>query len=216
MEQRSRTLFALVGIVSLLALSVLGCIVSVTPEEATNVIGERHTVTVDVFGTIPTAIPSVIPSSVPFSAATAIANQPGGSSVAWTVSFRVISGPNTGKQSNNDCVPSCNGFGSQTVTWSYFGVGGPGLDTIEVCVTSIFGTDCRIVTKTWIKATPTATVQPRLGNVLGGVAAAAAQGASRSQVAPAADPPQVTAPRTGAGPQIQAPNTGDGGLAASD
>ncbi len=200
---------SLVGSLVLFAVLAVGCTVAVTPKTATNVVGTNHTISASV--------------------GTTLANDTTDTTTPWTISFVVTSGPNSGKHSASDCAPSCNGVGPETVTWTYKGTGGPGVDTIQVCVshTEVNGEPnpvCDTATKTWVKPTPvppTATPQHVFGP--GGAAAVVAVAgageknrervATESAISQQPQAPQIAAPQTGTG-RITAPNTGEAGLAS--
>jgi hypothetical protein len=189
-------------------IAVTACISSLDPVEDTNPVGTSHTITVSIEGVF---------NDTP---------------VFWGVEFDIISGPNAGLGSTNDCVPACSGSGNGQVSWSYVGNGGPGTDVIEVCVFNDFGPpvpneDCSTVTKTWVTPTPTptatATTRPteddprrervNVGGAAGAIGASASDQAAENRARAAATPTvAVAAPRTATGTTISPPNTGDAGL----
>jgi hypothetical protein len=189
-------------------LAVTACISSIDPTEDTNPIGTSHTVTVSI---------EALFIDTP---------------VFWGIEFDIISGPNAGLGSTNDCVPSCTGVGDGQVSWSYVGNGGPGTDVIRVCVFNDFGDpvpneDCENVTKTWVTPTPTPTATPtarpteddpqrqrvNVGGAAGAVGGAISDQAAENRARAAVTPTvAVAAPRTGTGTAISPPNTGDAGL----
>jgi hypothetical protein len=218
---RTRSALALLAAMTL-SVALVACIVEVTPPTATRLVGDEHTVTV-------TVIEPDIPITI---------TPPAGQTrqiVPFTVTFEVISGPNTGKQSDDDCEPSCEGIGEGEISWTYTGDGGVGTDTIRVCVDSPVSEvpDCREVNSTWITPTgtvsPTSTPRPNVGPALGAVGLAASQAAARNQATAAAGQagagfPAATGPSAGQAPAsqqqaagaagvIRPPSTGDGGLA---
>jgi hypothetical protein len=119
-------------------------IVQATPQTATNVINTDHTVT-----------------------GTATDSFSGNPLVGFDMTFDVLTGPNAGASGAG--VTDSNG----QATFTYTGSGGPGDDSIEVCVFfappartgrppvgQIPPLGCDTVTKTWISPTPTASATP--------------------------------------------------------
>lgn len=164
----------------LLALAFLtSCVVDLQPETDTNPVGTSHTVTATIED--PFDLDLDCDELDEFERTICLEFD---SPSEWVVVFEVISGPNVGKMSSNDCVPSCSGSGSAQVSWSYIGDGGPGEDTIIACTQppnfneqaqalilqavaaesappaqfeELF---CSMATKTWVEQTPTPTATP--------------------------------------------------------
>ncbi|HEY7269559.1 MAG TPA: hypothetical protein VH951_07005, partial [Dehalococcoidia bacterium] len=112
-------LFLLAPLVVLAA----GCIESVTPDGVTNVVGQSHTVTATINEE---RTQSVLGQSVIV--------RPQQLEGAPTVLFEILSGPNAGKHSTDDCQPGCEiEPESTTISWTYVGTGGAGTDVIRVC-----------------------------------------------------------------------------------
>jgi len=112
----------------------MGCfpVPSIEPQEAVNPVGTTHTVTGTITeGEIPDLpdICDILPESC---------DQLEASSSVLTdnVFFQVIAGPNAGQHSDGDCGDGndpCSIDGEGSVSWTYLGTGGPGLDTIQFC-----------------------------------------------------------------------------------
>jgi hypothetical protein len=142
-------------------------LIDASPDSATNLVGEDHTIT-------------------------AVVTDGGQPSPDWEVTFNVIppvgetSAPNEGD--NGTDVTDANGEASFT----YTGDGGAGTDAIEVCVTQFVGPNgvssagaitpinCEIVEKVWVDPTPTPTPEP-----------SATPTATPAEAAPAAELPDT-------------------------
>lgn len=101
--------------------------ITLDPLNATNFVGEDHTVTATLADLLGTPQPGVL------------------------VTFDVFSGPNTGTagtcSANADCTTDANG----EVSFTYAGVGGPGTDQIEACFNDQAGNEAcsQIAEKVW-------------------------------------------------------------------
>jgi hypothetical protein len=96
------------------------------PSDAVNEVGTEHTVTVTVLGG---PLLDLLSGGYPEDP------EVGAIMVDEFVRFRVLSGPNAGVQSNNDCIPACNEPDENyQISWTYRSNGVPGTDRIEVCV----------------------------------------------------------------------------------
>ncbi len=149
-------------------------LVQASPASATNVVNTDHTIT-----------------------ATATDSVSGNPLVGYGVNFDVLAGgPNQGATGQG--TTDANG----QATFTYTGSGGPGTDTIQVCIFFPLinraapglqaPLDCDNVTKTWINPTPTPSPSPTL--------APTAAPTSTPTLAPAALPP--TGSQTGGGSSL--------------
>ncbi len=104
--------------------------IDLTPLTATNPVGTTHTVTATVTTDSPVA---------------------GSPVVGTTVSFSVISGPNTGAVGTCSVSVTCLTDASGQVSWTYTDTGGPGTDTIEATFVASSGATQRSnrVEKIW-------------------------------------------------------------------
>jgi hypothetical protein len=126
----SRRLWAFAVACAAILATATGCaFLTVTPTGVQNPVGTSHTVTAQ-FNTFDPC--DIIPElcnipPLPVSAA-----------IDENISFEVIDGPNQGKHSDHDCDPgpACVASPGSPTSWTYRGTGGPGTDTIEVCLLS--------------------------------------------------------------------------------
>ncbi len=114
-----------------------GCLVSLQQEHATNVVGTSHTVTAefndDLLDELCQALDEISEGDADCDEAPVELQE-----FPWVIFFDVISGPNEGAHSTDDCDPSCEGFGAGSVSWTYTSDGTPGKDTIRACLVPDF------------------------------------------------------------------------------
>jgi hypothetical protein len=121
-------IFALLLPLVLLATS---CIESLEPDGVTNVVGASHTVTLTTGVTTTQVRGAQLQSIINSQQVKPLQEIP----TAFHITFEVLSGPNAGKHSTNDCVPGCDiPTDVNEVSWTYTGTGGPGTDVIRGCV----------------------------------------------------------------------------------
>lgn len=107
--------------------------VSVSPESDTNPVGTTHTVS----ATLSLDIPDVCGLFPDFPGCEE--GPPiGTTTIGENISFEVVEGPNEGAHSDGDCGPTQDQLcivtvPGDSVTWTYLGDGGPGIDYIQVC-----------------------------------------------------------------------------------
>ncbi|HEX5139351.1 MAG TPA: hypothetical protein VFX19_00275 [Dehalococcoidia bacterium] len=126
MTSRRLSAFAIACVA--LAATATGCtFLTVTPTGVENPVGTPHTVTATFNTFDPCAIIPELCEVPPLPVSAAIDEN---------ISFDVISGPNQGKHSDHDCDPgpACVAAPGSPISWTYIGTGGPGTDTIEVCM----------------------------------------------------------------------------------
>ncbi len=128
---KDRKLGLMAAILSVVVTVSAACaFVTVTPETATNEVGTTHTVTATL------AIDVCEFVSLPFCEG----DQPiTGQAEGENISFEVVEGPNAGEHSDGDCGPNGNDlciieFPGESVSWTYRGDGGAGIDYIQVCL----------------------------------------------------------------------------------
>ena len=126
---KNQRLGLMAATLSAVVLVAAGCaFVSVTPETATNEVGTTHTVTA-------TLGIDFDPCEFIICEADKVSPQAPGENV----SFEIVDGPNEGEHSDGDCGPNGDQLcfistPGQSVTWTYSGDGGPGIDYIQVCL----------------------------------------------------------------------------------
>jgi hypothetical protein len=136
----------------LLTILATGCIVSFEPEQATNPVGTEHTVTVELRD--PTAfdeqelceiyieiLEEILGEEAPEDICEEEFLDPNIQDEHEIVHFRVVQGPNTGLNSDDDgeCTPSCAyPDDNDEISWTYRSNGVAGTDIIEVCADFIF------------------------------------------------------------------------------
>ena len=113
---------------------VMGCfpVPSIEPQEAVNPVGTTHTVT----GTITEGEIPDLPDICDILPESCEQLQASTTQLSDNVFFEVIAGPNAGRHSDGDCGDGndpCNIDGEGSISWTYRGTGGPGLDTIQFC-----------------------------------------------------------------------------------
>jgi hypothetical protein len=125
-----RRLFAYAVACAAFVATATGCtFLTVTPTDVENPVGTPHTVTAT-FNTFDPC--DIIPELCE------LPPLPVSSAIDENISFEVIDGPNQGKHSDHDCDPgpACVAAPATPISWTYVGTGGPGTDTIEVCLLS--------------------------------------------------------------------------------
>jgi len=142
-----RTKYVSLIVAGFLAVMATGCIVDVEPDRATNPVGTEHTVTVELRDFTETEQIAVCEAVIEI-LEDAIGGEPAPEDFCeeiiglprvtdhTPVYFEIVSGPNTGLNSDTDgvCLPSCDDLGVREVSWTYPSNGQAGTDVIDVCV----------------------------------------------------------------------------------
>src|SRR5688500_14958047 len=125
----SQRLGLMAAFLSAVGVVTAGCaFVSVTPETATNEVGTTHSVTA-----------TLAIDFDPCEFITCGAGEVSPQALGENISFEVVDGPNEGAHSDGDCGPNSDQLclvttPGQSVTWTYLGDGGAGIDYIQVCL----------------------------------------------------------------------------------
>jgi hypothetical protein len=121
----------LISAIAVLAIAATGCIESLTPEEATNVVGTSHTVT----ASIGTEFIDEFCEAFEEEIGETCDVLPDQSEIESEIYFGVLEGPNAGTFSDGDCDPSCIIQGTEAeVSWTYESNGETGTDLIMACI----------------------------------------------------------------------------------
>jgi hypothetical protein len=151
-----RTKYFAAMVAAILTVFATGCIVSFEPETARNAVGTEHTVTVtlrDSDELTEQALCNILEDvfeeieeleefdDIEFPPTPCEAQDAVGTAEVADVLFEVISGPNTGTNSEEDgeCDPSCDQTDANNqISWTYRSNGVPGTDVIQVCGGTVF------------------------------------------------------------------------------